>query len=130
MNPEKAKKLIFAFFLLAGYAVFVMYTGAGIPCLFRYFFHIQCPGCGITRMLLSLARGDFLAAFHYHPAAFVAGPFLLWLLARSIKAYLTDSDICWRGWERAGMYAVLVLLLVFTVVRNMPYVKMHVLYVL
>lgn len=118
MNPEKAKKLIVVFFLLAGYAVFVMYTGTGFPCLFRYFFHIQCPGCGITHMLLALAEGDFVSAFHYHPVVFVAGPFLLWVLYRNLRAYLTDGDACWRGWEKTGMMVVLILLIGFGVVRN------------
>ena len=38
-----------------------------IPCLFRYFFRIPCPGCGMTRALLSLLRLDLKGAFCYHP---------------------------------------------------------------
>ena len=40
-------------------------------CPFLYFFGIPCPGCGMTRALISAARLDFKAAFYYHPLFFV-----------------------------------------------------------
>lgn len=42
-------------------------------CPFRYFFGTACPGCGMTRALLAVLRGDLSAAFGYHPL----WPFLL-----------------------------------------------------
>ena len=49
---------------------------APIPlCLFRYFWHIDCPGCGLTRSFLALSRGHFLEAIRYN----AAGP-LIYLL--------------------------------------------------
>lgn len=35
-------------------------------CPFRLFFHIECPGCGMTRALFSLMKLDFKQAFQYH----------------------------------------------------------------
>ena len=52
---------------LAGYYEIVKYTGTGIPCLFRYIFHLQCPGCGVTHMLLAVLHGDLKEAFLSHP---------------------------------------------------------------
>ncbi len=38
-----------------------------IGCVWRFFLGIKCPGCGMTRALLSLLRGDIKAAFSFHP---------------------------------------------------------------
>lgn len=41
--------------------------GDGPACLWKTFFHIPCPGCGITRSLESVWHGNFLMSFRYHP---------------------------------------------------------------
>ncbi len=38
-----------------------------IGCVWRFSFGIECPGCGMTRALLSLLKGDIMAAFSFHP---------------------------------------------------------------
>ena len=88
--------------------------------LFRYFTHLQCPGCGVTHMLLELLHGNFREAYNSHPVLFLWGPFLLWLVLKSLYAYITDKDLRLRTWEKAGMYIFLVVLFVFFVYRNLP----------
>jgi len=52
---------------------------------------IACPGCGMTRAVAHLIRGDMAAALTYHPivipvlalAAVAWGWFLLWRLGRA-----------------------------------------------
>ena len=44
------------------YGCLVSYTGVSVPCPFRYFTGFLCPGCGITTLFLSLARGDLHGA--------------------------------------------------------------------
>ncbi|MBO4897617.1 MAG: DUF2752 domain-containing protein [Clostridia bacterium] len=39
---------------------------SGIGCIWRYFFGVPCPGCGITRAYISAFKGDFKAAFGYN----------------------------------------------------------------
>jgi hypothetical protein len=41
-------------------------TGDSI-CLLRQVAHLDCPTCGLTRSLVSLARGDWVASLGYHP---------------------------------------------------------------
>ncbi len=41
-----------------------------IPCVFRHFFGLYCPGCGMTRAALSVLRLDFLSALYYNPLVF------------------------------------------------------------
>ena len=65
MNLSHKKEKLLALTAYAGLlAVFYLLN---IPCLFQYFLRIPCPGCGMTRALLSLLRLDLRGAFHYHP---------------------------------------------------------------
>lgn len=54
--------------LLGGYFfVVAVFWWLKLPCLIQYFFHIPCPGCGMTRAVLAALRLDFAAAFQLHP---------------------------------------------------------------
>jgi uncharacterized protein DUF2752 len=35
-------------------------------CGSRALFGVECPGCGLTRSFVALARGDLSTSFHYH----------------------------------------------------------------
>ena len=88
IDHRRLGKVGLAAFILVGYYGFVRYTGTGIPCLFRFVFHLKCPGCGITHMLLALGRGDFQGAFYSHPVLFCFSPFLGWILLKYLGNYL------------------------------------------
>ena len=66
--------IIYAWLLavLVGYLVLYLITGTGIPCFYYSLYGYTCPGCGLSRMFLSLLRLDFAAAFAYNPVGFVA----------------------------------------------------------
>lgn len=51
-----------------------------IFCPFKVLTGIPCPGCGMTRALISITKGDLRAAFRYNPFSF----FLLFMVAVSI----------------------------------------------
>ena len=42
-------------------------TGQGFPCLFHFFTGFYCPGCGGTRAVRLLLKGDLAGSFQYHP---------------------------------------------------------------
>jgi len=42
-------------------------------CLSRRWFGLDCPGCGMTRSLVSLVHGDFAAAWRYHRLGWLVG---------------------------------------------------------
>jgi hypothetical protein len=63
--------LVVAGIVVAGFA-----TGSSV-CLWRALFGVPCPGCGMTRALLSLACGDLRAAWRFNPASFVVAPILV-----------------------------------------------------
>ena len=66
--------------------------GAGSTiCLFRRATAVPCPGCGLTRAFVHLARGEWLAALADHPLALLfalelAAGWALWGLALAGRA--------------------------------------------
>jgi hypothetical protein len=40
-----------------------------LPCPFKYFTGIDCPGCGFQRSVIALVQGDFHKSFQLYPPA-------------------------------------------------------------
>lgn len=119
VNPKRFRNILALGFCLAGYYGIVRYTEKGIPCLFHYVFHLKCPGCGITHMLLALSRGRLGAAFQSNPVIFCFLPFITWIVLKAIRGYLSCNKVNWKKWENNGMLALLVILVAFGFVRNL-----------
>ena len=77
---KKMRRISFKRFLgihSAALAAVVLYLLSPIKCPIKYFFHFDCPTCGMTRAMLSLVKGDIAAYFDFNPAAL---PFVLVVL--------------------------------------------------
>ncbi len=82
-----------ALWAAAGLAAFVAWAwlrtgGLEAPpglyfCPSRRFLDLPCPGCGMTRALLALARGEWALAMTMHPLA---------------PAVAAQSGAAWLGW--------------------------------
>ncbi len=48
-------------------AILLVFWAFDIPCFFKEFLGINCPGCGMSRAVLSAVKFDFYRAFSYHP---------------------------------------------------------------
>ena len=92
---ERAKRILKRNLVLLAiglaYVLWVRVTGIGIPCLFYTVTGLKCPGCGISRMLLSLLRLDFRAAFRYNPFLLLTSPILMFLLIESDLQYVRNK---------------------------------------
>ncbi|MDO5416282.1 MAG: DUF2752 domain-containing protein [Lachnospiraceae bacterium] len=64
-----------------------IYQGQGFPCLFHMLTGLYCPGCGGTRAIRLLLRGEVAKSFVYHP--FV--PYLALVLG--IEALLFAAEL-------------------------------------
>ena len=63
-------------------ALIAVYGPVHIPCLYSTVTGIQCPACGITRSVASIARGDIAASLAFHPMGILlAGSALAAILA-------------------------------------------------
>jgi len=84
-------------------------------CLVRRFLGIPCPGCGMTRALSHLARGEWRAALALHPLApLVAAELALAWAAAGVAALaragyrvaaLARAAGRWRSWGSAVLAA-------------------------
>lgn len=101
------------------YAAAVSAIGWGIPCLFRVMTGLKCPGCGVSRMCLSLLRLDFKTAWEYNPAVMALLPLgAAVFIDMSVKYVKTGSHTPGR-FSNAAMIFMIAVLLVFGVVRNL-----------
>ena len=93
--------LRFLILILLLYYIATWRTG----CPVKYFFGIACPGCGMTRAWLAVARLDFSSAFAYHPLFFI-GPI-------AIFAILFYQWINFRKWRWLGITLISLFFLVY-----------------
>ncbi len=107
--------------LLAGgaYAVVCRLTGFGIPCPFYRLTGRLCPGCGVSRMCISLLRGDFAAAWQYNAAILCLLPFGLAVAADIAVRYVRDGTKQPRPWASAMLWIMAAVLLGFGIWRNL-----------
>ncbi len=103
------------------YAGFFIATGIGIPCIFHKVTGLLCPGCGVSRMCLSLMRGDVKQAAEYNPLLFFLLPILLLILSDCVIRYVKTGELTLRRWQNGCLYVILLLLLLFGILRNIPW---------
>ena len=109
------KKKIAISFLGILIIILVLEFGLRIPCLFHELTGLYCPGCGATRSIVSLIKLNPYQAFRYNMIITILIPiFLIWLFYKYIlkgKKRIPN----WMWWT------LLVVLLVFGVLRNIPF---------
>lgn len=118
MTRSGRRRLTAAGLLAAGlgYGWFAARFG-GLPCPFFRLTGLQCPGCGITRMLLAAARGDLSAALQANAFLAVSWPVPAALVLVSAVRRRTARPVP-RAVDRLAL-AYLGALLVWGVVRNL-----------
>lgn len=63
-----------------------------IPCLWKSLFHIECPGCGLTRASIELIQLNFVKAYKFNPLIFLILPFgLLYVFIDIRKMKLSNN---------------------------------------
>lgn len=108
-----------ALVLVAIYFGLYKCLGVSFRCLWHDLTGWYCPGCGATRMLWSLIKGDFYQAFRFNPLLFILLPFGIWVLCDKIyckikgdKKPLIDKipSWCW--------IILIVITIAFGILRN------------
>ena len=101
------------------YALWVRLTGLAGPCPFRAVTGRLCPGCGVTRLCLSLLRWDWAAAWNANPVLLLMLPVLVVLGVRLAVRYVREGSTSGPKWESALLWAMTALLIVWGVARNL-----------
>jgi hypothetical protein len=98
--------------------------GAGAPyppCWFHALTGLHCPGCGGTRCAYALLHGDVAQAAAYNGLFVLCLPLLLlWAALAGVRAWRSQPPPTrWlHGWPA---FAIVLLLLLFAVLRNLPF---------
>ena len=90
-----------------------------IPCIINSIFGIYCPGCGITRMFLSIIKLDFYQAFRYNPIAFLLLPFVIFYGYLELKTKIFNKKNFLNSEKYKFVWIVLgIILIVYGILRN------------
>lgn len=92
----------------------------GIPCPFRELTGFKCPGCGISTMFLALLQFDFTAAFEANRVLLFLLPVFMGLFVKMAVNYIKTGSMEQGRVERWICIVVLVVLLLFGILRNLP----------
>ena len=101
-----------------GYGLFCVKTGMGIPCVLHEVTGLDCPGCGISRAILALARLDFAAAFGYNLIWPVIVGYLLWIAVAGSVVYVKRREFGYLS-GKTWMHAVILgAVVAYGILRN------------
>ena len=99
------------------YAVLIISFDIGIPCVFYEITGLYCPGCGITRLCLSLFEGDIYQAFRYNPIIFIDLPILFILFVLNIFLKINKNI---KKITDVIIIFLATITIIFGVIRNIP----------
>lgn len=87
-------------------------------CPVRRILHLYCPGCGGTRAVKTLLRGDLLTSVQSNPVVIWGVVLCIWQYIRMVRGYLHRDRACLRipAWS---WISLIVVILGFFVVRNL-----------
>ena len=79
-------------------------------CPIAELFGVPCPGCGLTRALLALARGDVAGAVRLHPLSPALVPLAIGLVCRELARVGLCRAVPRRADERLALLLATLLL--------------------
>lgn len=119
---ERRNKVLrtFAVLAVAGvlYGLITGWLGFGIPCPVHYFTGFKCPGCGVSRMFISLMKLDFKSAFEANRLLLVTLPVIASLLFVYFFRYIKTGSRKITKAENIIYIVLIISFLIFGVVRN------------
>lgn len=113
----KIRDIIVLIVIFLIYAILIIRFDIGIPCVFYEITGLYCPGCGITRLCLSLFEGDVYQAFRYNPIIFIDLPILFILFVLNIF-FKKNKNI--KKITDVIIIFLATITIIFGVIRNIP----------
>ncbi len=117
---KEIKKILFCFLFLLFYLIIGNHFHIFLFCPIKAVTGLYCPGCGITRMLLSLLKLDFYQAFRYNPLLFLFLPFMTFYYMDYLFSIYKKKTMYIKRMEPYIWYFCIALFLIYGVLRNVP----------
>lgn len=115
------KKITITIILLISLIAYLLlgnYFHIYIHCPIKAITGLYCPGCGITRMLLSIIQLDFYQAFRYNPLLFITLPiFIIFFL----NALITKREPLYNKISNKVWTIIIIIFIAYGILRNIPF---------
>lgn len=110
--------MIFTIIILLCFILSLFGIRITIPCVFHKITGLYCPGCGVTRMLISIFKLEFYQAFRYNPYLFIL---LIITIAYQIIKLITYKLLTKKIKLNRCIYIMLLITTIaFGILRNLP----------
>lgn len=96
-----------------------------IPCPFREITGLYCPGCGSIRAVTQIVRGNLQRAIQHNVFAVAFLPLLMWAILSNVKQVITGKGLPYPQLPSSAIWALLGLLILFAVLRNLPVAQLY-----
>jgi hypothetical protein len=87
-----------------------------------------CPGCGLTRGFHALFHGDVLTALDFNALIPLVTVFLGYIFVSLFSVAARGRALIFGNWNLVLLWGTLGLLIVFGIIRNLPYYPFTVLF--
>lgn len=93
-----------------------MSESSPILCLFHWWTDLDCPGCGMTRAVLSFFSGSLSLSFYFHPLGPVVGLLICYIFLASFKkeSFFDLKNLLPQKWS----WSCLILIVAWGILRN------------
>lgn len=115
---KKLKKVSIFSIILIAYLILGSIFHIFIPCPIHSLTNLYCPGCGITRMLLSLCKLDFYQAFRYNPLAFIMLPIFIFYFIDYIISLFKNKKALYTKINSKVCIVLIIIFIVYGIARN------------
>lgn len=78
---------------------------------------LPCPGCGMTRAVCSILKGNFAAAWELHPFSYA---FLVLALVFVIRRYILQKEIKSLAKYLAAVFVGMIVFYIYRMIRFFP----------
>lgn len=93
------------------------FNNFSFKCIFNELTGLYCPGCGTTRMMISLTKGEIYQAFRWNPHMFI----VIWILPIMISVVFGVIEL--KGniakWYNRLLIVIAVITILFGILRNL-----------
>ncbi len=114
---------LFFIFIFLGtlYYLIIKLTNFRFICWFYYVTDYYCPGCGITRCIISMLEGNLYQAFRYNSLVFVTAPVLLAYAINHAYKFITQRRYTFfdKIPDKIGLILAIAAIL-YGILRNIP----------
>ena len=90
----------------------------GLPCILNSLTGLSCPGCGLTRAIVAISRGDFLTALSLNCLIYLYIAYGIWFVSTATVRYIKGKQDPLIFGPNFVHISILALAAVFGIVRN------------